>query len=96
LLTWHGQCLESIVVIKPMKVAMKAARQATNIEDLNSLFNSLQKPYGKGEIVRFNLTYQRLYPKLDRAERHHAERLVDALLVDLENEDLAKQVYGVV
>jgi hypothetical protein len=75
---------------------MLALPQVSSFEQLVALFNSLQKPYGKGEIVRFNLAYQRLYPNLCRLDRMSAERLVDALLVNLENDDLAQQIYGVV
>lgn len=70
--------------------------QSPGIQELNQLFNNLEKPYGKGEIVRFNLAYQRLYPSLSRSERGHAEKLVDALIVDLEHEDSARKIYGVV
>ncbi len=66
------------------------------MKELNALFNSLITPYGQGEIVRFNLAYQRLYPKLSRSERIRAEKLVDALLENLEDESLASKVYGVV
>jgi hypothetical protein len=69
---------------------------SSDIQELNELFNNLRKPYGRGEIYRFNLTYQRLYPKLSRFEKRHAEKLVDALLADLEHDDLACKVYGVV
>jgi len=51
---------------------------------------------GKGEVVRFNLAYQRIYPHLSREEEQHAEVLVDAMIADLENESLAAQIYGVV
>ncbi len=66
------------------------------IQELNELFNNLQKPYGKGEIVRFNLAYQRIYPQLSRSEKRRAEVLVDALITNLEDDRLASQVYGVV
>lgn len=66
------------------------------IKELNELFNNLQKPYGKGEIVRFNLAYQRLYPQLSRTEKRRAKILVDALITNLENEKLASHIYGVV
>jgi hypothetical protein len=73
-----------------------APLHSSSMQDLNCLFNSLQKPYGKGEIVRFNLAYQRLYPTLTRAERLRAEKLVDALLDNLEDERLAPKIFGVV
>ncbi len=69
---------------------------STVIQELNDLFNSLQKPYALGEIVRFNPAYQRLYPQMSRTEKLCAEKLVDALLMDLEDKKLASKIYGVV
>ena len=69
---------------------------STGIQELNELFNNLRKPYGQGEIVRFNLAYQKVYPQLSRLEKRRAEVLVDALLVNLEDERLASKIYGVV
>ena len=69
---------------------------SSNIQELNHLFNNLIKPYGIGEIVWFNLAYRRLYPHLSRSEKLRAEKLVDALLDSLEDENLAPKVYGVV
>ncbi len=66
------------------------------MQELNAFFNILATPYDKGEIVRFNLAYQRLYPKLSRSEKLRAEKLVDSLLEHLEDENLASKVYGVV
>ncbi len=68
----------------------------TGIQELNDLFNNLQKPYALGEIVRFNLAYQRQHPQMSRSEKLCAEKLVDALLVDLEDKKLASKIYGVV
>ena len=79
-----------------MNTATVTPIHSSSIQELNDLFNSLQKPYGQSEIVRFNLAYQRLYPNLSRSERLRAEKLVDALLVNLEDENLASKVYGVV
>jgi len=66
------------------------------MQDLNRLYNDLQRPYGQGEIVRFNLAYQRLYPQLNPSEKQRAEKLVDSLLDNLEDDRLASKVYGVV
>lgn len=55
--------------------------------ELQSLFNSLEKPYGAGEIVRFNLAYSRAYPRLAVHERYRAAEFLDALIADVERED---------
>jgi len=79
-----------------MNIATVTPIQSSGIQELNELFNNLQRPFGQGEIVRFNLAYKRLYPNLSRSEKRHAEKLVDAMIVDLEHEDLACKIYGVV
>lgn len=68
-------------------------RDNASAQELIDLFNSLSRPYGEGEIVRFNLAYQRLYPKLSSDEKRCAETLVDALLADLEREKPASGVF---
>ncbi len=73
-----------------------ASIRPSGIHELNELFNNQRKPCGKGEIVRFNLAYQRIYPQLSRAEKRHAEILVDTLIDNLEDEKLASMIYGVV
>ena len=79
-----------------MKTASVSPLCSPGIQELNDLFNSLQRPYGQKEIVWFNLAYQRLYPQLSRPEKLCAEKLVDDLLVDLEHNNLAAKIYGVV
>jgi hypothetical protein len=79
-----------------VKTASITPIHSSGMQDLNELFNNLQKPYGQGEIVRFNLAYQRLYPQLSRSEQVRAEKLVDALLDNLEDDSLASKIYGVV
>jgi len=79
-----------------MNTATVTPVYSAGIQELNELFNNLRKPYGKGEIVRFNLAYQRIYPQLSRTEKRRAEVLVDALITNLEDDRLACQVYGVV
>jgi hypothetical protein len=69
---------------------------STEIIEINDLFNNLRKPCGKDEIMLFNRTYQRIYPRLSRLEKRHAEILVDALIDNLEDDRLAGQIYGVV
>ena len=79
-----------------MNVANISPIHSNGMRELNVLFNTLEKPYGKGDIVRFNLAYQRLYPILSRSEKLHAEKLVDSLIDNLEDESLASRIYGVV
>ncbi len=55
--------------------------------ELEDLFNSLEKPYGPGEVVRFNLAYSRAYPQLGVHERYRAAEFLDALIADVEHED---------
>jgi hypothetical protein len=71
-----------------------APRRSDGIQALDALFDGLKKPYGQGEVVRFNLAYQRLYPQLSRAEKLDAEKLVDALLLDLEDQSPARKSGG--
>lgn len=78
-----------------MTLSIRKPAITSNMRELNALFNALKRPYGNGEIVRFNLAYQRIYPALNRSDKHRAEELVDALLRDLEHEDLAPKIYGV-
>jgi hypothetical protein len=81
-----------------MKQKSAILLRSVGIQELTDLFNDLSKPYGQGEgeVVRFNLAYQRIYPHLNSEEKLCAEKLVDTLLVNLENEKLASRVYGVV
>lgn len=79
-----------------MTIATVTSIHSSSMSELHSLFSTFQKPYGQGEIVRFNLAYQRLYPSLGRSERLHAEKLVDTLLENLADEKLAPKIYGVV
>lgn len=69
---------------------------SARMQSLHELFNALQKPYGHAEIIRFNQTYQRLYPTLSRAEKLRAEKFVDGMLDNLKDERLASKIYGVV
>lgn len=79
-----------------MNTATVTQIHSNGMQELNEMFMNLKKPYGKGEIVRFNLAYQHIYPQLTRAEKLRAEKFVDALLDDLEDERLAPKIYGVV
>jgi hypothetical protein len=79
-----------------MNTATVTPIHSSDIRDLNELFNDLQKPFGNGEIIRFNQAYQRIYPRLSRTEKHRAEMLVDALIDNLEHKSLASKIYGVV
>ena len=69
---------------------------SADLQQLQSLFLTLDKPCGISEIIRFNQLYRRVYPDLSRLEKRRAEDLVDALIADLEHPDLAPKIYGVV
>jgi hypothetical protein len=79
-----------------MNVSAPEFGVSPRVLELNELFNNLEAPYGKSEVQLFNRTYQRTYPLLSRDERRYAEKLVDALLANLVDENLASSVYGVV
>jgi hypothetical protein len=79
-----------------MSIATASPTQSPALYEIDALFNSLRKPCGPGEIVRFNLAYQRVYPQLSQTEKRRAEDLVDALIGNLEHGRLASQIYGVV
>lgn len=51
--------------------------------EIQTLFHSLKRPYGAGDITRFNLAYSRMYPRLNRQERRRAEAFVDLLIAGL-------------
>ncbi|MBS1212925.1 MAG: hypothetical protein H6R26_1542 [Proteobacteria bacterium] len=79
-----------------MNTATVTPIRSSDYQELNSVFNKLQKPYGQGEITRFNTAYQRVRHDLSRHEKRRAEDFVDALLADLADEDLATKIFGVV
>jgi hypothetical protein len=79
-----------------MNVLSPEFRVSPRVLELNQLFNDLEAPYGRSEVLLFNRAYQRTYPLLNRDERFYAEKLVDALLSNLVDEALASSVYGVV
>ena len=79
-----------------MNTATVTPIHSNGMRELRALFNTLHQPYGQGDIVRFNLAYQRLYPTLSRTEKFQAESLVDAMLDNLQDEKLAPTIYGVV
>lgn len=66
------------------------------LQDLQQLFDSLDKPYGMGEIVRFNRGYQRIYFQLNREEKLRAEKYVEALIKGVERRELVSRIFGVV
>lgn len=78
-----------------MQTAADTPIHSADFKKLQGLFDSLQKPYGHGDIVRFNLAYQRLYPQLSRDEKCRAEELVDALMADPQQQDLAAKICAV-
>ncbi len=79
-----------------MNTATNSPVYSSGIQEINELFDNLHAPYGKGEIVRFNLVYQRIYPCLSQAEKKRAEKLVDELIENLQDVRLAPEIYGVV
>ena len=64
--------------------------------ELNTLFQSLKKPYGLLDILRFNRIYQTAYWLLGKEERRRAEELVDALIEGVESHELKAKIFGVV
>lgn len=75
-----------------MNTATFISSPSSGMAELKALFESLQMPYRRGDIVRFNLAYQRLYTTLSPHEKLKAETLVDALLENREDEPLAPGV----
>jgi hypothetical protein len=71
------------------------AMNMNSIQELNDMFDSLQKPYNKGDVVRFSLAYQRLYPKLNGIDRRRAEKLVDEVIFSIAKADSAGSIAGV-
>lgn len=63
----------------------------TGFQQLQSLFLSFQPPYGAGEIVRFNLAYHRVYPRLNPDERRRSEEWADALVADMAKIDVVRR-----
>jgi hypothetical protein len=72
-----------------MNTPSLAPIHSAGIRELNDLFNDLRRPCGTVEVLRFKRAYRRLYPHLNRAEGRFADKLVAALRVDLERDELA-------
>jgi hypothetical protein len=66
------------------------------LQDLQQVFDSLERPYGLGEIIRFNRSYQRIYFELSREDKLRAEEYVEALIRGVERRELASRIFGVV
>ena len=64
--------------------------------DLFTVFHSLERPYGLGDILRFNRTYQPIYGRLGHEEKRRAEEFVDSLIAGVEHRDLVSRIFGVV
>ena len=79
-----------------MNTAKSIPTDSSAFQELNTLINAMASPYGQGDIVRFNLLYQRIYPQLSRDEKRRAEEFVDALIAGVEKEEWTSQIYGVV
>lgn len=69
---------------------------SSEFNELHNTFHRLKQPYGLKEIFHFNQTYERVYQKLRREEKRHAEMLVDTLIDGLETPKLANKIFGVV
>jgi hypothetical protein len=69
--------------------------RTADLQELQSVFSSLDRPYGLQAINCFNVSYKQLYPTLSPLEKHRAEELVDALIAGLEDRALADKIYGV-
>lgn len=76
-----------------MNTATPSSLPSLGMQALIEVFNDLKPPYRQGDVVRFNLAYLRLYPKLGRSEKPRAEALATALLNNLEDERLASNVF---
>ena len=64
--------------------------------DIQACFHDVQPPYREGDIVRFNLVYQRVYPRLSPEEKLQAEAFIDQLLEGLERTDRAPRRYAAI
>jgi IS5 family transposase len=67
-----------------------------HLRKLSSYFNSIQPPYGLREISQFNAIYKQIYTHLNPAEKHRAEKFVEAMLEGIESPDYASKIFGVV
>lgn len=79
-----------------MRSAMVTPIHSPQFLELQTTFGTFKPPYGKGDIVRFNLLYQRIYNQLNREEKRRAEEFVDALIANVESQELASRIFGVV
>lgn len=68
----------------------------TGVVELDGYFSSVRPPYTLGDIRDFNLMYRRIYPTLSSEQRALAEEWVDAMIANVEREELASKIYGVV
>lgn len=73
-----------------MHTAIATPLHSQGFLELRTAFNSLKRPYGPGEIVRFNLLYSRIYNRLDEHEKRCAQEFVDALVYDVEHSDVLR------
>ena len=64
--------------------------------ELRGVFNSLERPYGLIDILKFNSTYQKIYYRLGNEEKRQSEEMVDALIAGVETRELAAKIFGVV
>jgi len=77
-------------------VVARADDNVGHLRNLSCYFNSIQPPYGVKEISQFNAIYRQLYPHMNPAEKHRAEKFVEAMLEGVESPDHASKIFGVV
>lgn len=65
-------------------------------EALMTFWRHLAAPYTEHDVRAFNALYRDIYPRLSRAEKRLAERLVDRMIDGLQSRELAPLIYGVV
>ena len=65
-------------------------------EELMIFCRNIAAPYTEHDVRAFNALYRCIYPRLSRAEKRLAERLVDMMIDGLQSRELAPLIYGVV
>ncbi len=66
-----------------------------DMEILVGVFLSLSSPYDEQDIRVFNAAYKCVHPRLTGKEIMLAERMVDILILGIEQPELASKIYGV-
>lgn len=63
---------------------------------LTAFVKSIDPPYTLDDINGFNSIYRRIYPSLNRDEKLRSEVFVDMLINNLERNEWAAKIWGVV